>query len=449
MEVDYDFTDTYSRVAIIYGKQPSFTLNNLNPMKTFLVGGAVRDKLLGYPFSEKDWVVIGATPETMEAQGFIPVGKDFPVFLHPETREEYALARTERKTGHGYAGFTFYCAKDITLEEDLRRRDLTINAIAEDEQGNIIDPYNGQRDLEQKILRHVSPAFAEDPVRTLRVARFAARYHHLGFRIAEETLALMRSMVASGEVDHLVAERVWKETQRALGEKSPDIFIQVLRDSHALPRVLPELDQLFQEKDNTGTTVGARALLSLQAASLLSLEPLIRFATLLHPLNHVRYSQHAPSSPTNESADAGSGGASTIQQACERIAAPRDYRELALVVADCHHYCHRAPELEPAAVLTLLLRTDAFRRPQRFDSFLLCCEAIARSNEPNLKHYAQADYLRDALRACQAIDLKVIAAQGFTGKAFGDELDRQRLIRIQTVRDENQNTLPINDVSKA
>ena len=287
----------------------------LNMMKTFLVGGAVRDKLLGYPSSEKDWVVVGATPKIMEAQGFVPVGKDFPVFLHPQTREEYALARTERKTGHGYAGFTFYCAEDITLEDDLRRRDLTINAIAEDAQGNIIDPYNGRRDLEQKILRHVSPAFAEDPVRILRIARFAARYHHLGFRIAEETLALMRSMVVSGEADHLVAERVWKETQRALGETSADVFIRVLRDCGALARILPELDRLFempvQDAHQPAADLGSLALLGLQQASQLSPDPLIRFATLLHALN-----DGLPTNPDNNT--------SAIHALCERIAAPKE-----------------------------------------------------------------------------------------------------------------------------
>jgi tRNA nucleotidyltransferase (CCA-adding enzyme) len=397
----------------------------LNMMKTFLVGGAVRDKLLGYPSSEKDWVVVGATPKIMEAQGFVPVGKDFPVFLHPQTREEYALARTERKTGHGYAGFTFYCAEDITLEDDLRRRDLTINAIAEDAQGNIIDPYNGRRDLEQKILRHVSPAFAEDPVRILRIARFAARYHHLGFRIAEETLALMRSMVVSGEADHLVAERVWKETQRALGETSADVFIRVLRDCGALARILPELDRLFeipvQDAHQPAADLASLALLSLQQASQLSPDPLVRFATLLHALN-----DGLPTNPDNNT--------SAIHALCERIAAPKEYRELAVLVAEFHVHCHCAQTLEPERVLTLLLRTDAFRRPQRFENFLLCCEAIARSHDRALAHYFPADFLHEALQACLAIDLKAIAAQGLTGKAFGDELDQQRLTHIQQLR---------------
>ena len=401
-------------------------------MKTFLVGGAVRDKLLGYPSSEKDWVVVGANPKIMEEQGFVPVGKDFPVFLHPQSREEYALARTERKTGHGYAGFTFYCAEDITLEEDLRRRDLTINAIAEDEQGNVIDPYNGRQDLEQKILRHVSPAFAEDPVRILRIARFAARYHHLGFRVAQETLALMHAMVVSGEANHLVAERVWKETQRALGERSPDIFIYVLRDCGALACVLPELDRLFavpihHDANNTqqgDSNVGSHALRSLQQASRLSPEAVVRFATLLHPLNE----------RSGPGTDDSLRKSSAMHHLCERIAAPKDYRELALIVAEFHSRCHNARELAPDILLNLLARTDAFRRPQRFDNFLLCCEAIARSDNTTLADYPQANYLRGILQACQSIDLKAIAAKGLTGKAFGDELDQQRLAKIHDMR---------------
>ncbi len=401
-------------------------------MKTFLVGGAVRDKLLGYPSSEKDWVVVGANPQIMEEQGFVPVGKDFPVFLHPQTREEYALARTERKTGHGYSGFTFYCAEDITLEEDLRRRDLTINAIAEDEQGNIIDPYNGRQDLEQKILRHVSPAFAEDPVRVLRIARFAARYHHLGFRVAQETLALMHAMVVSGEVDHLVAERVWKEMQRALGERSPDIFIQVLRDCGALARVLPELNRLFAVPIHQGannaqqgdSNAGSHTLLSLQQASQLSPETIVRFATLLHSLN----------AQSGAGADNDLRKSSAIHHICERIAAPKDYRELALIVAEFHPLCHNARDQSPETLLNLLVRTDAFRRPQRFENFLLCCEAIARSDNATLSNYPQANYLRGILQVCQSINLKAIAEKGLTGKAFGDELDQQRLAKIYDIR---------------
>jgi len=257
-------------------------------MKVYLVGGAVRDKRLGYDYRERDWVVVGARPEELEAQGYTPVGRDFPVFLHPRTKEEYALARTERKTGPGYTGFECHSDPGVTLEEDLERRDLTINAMAEDSEGHLIDPYGGARDLEQRLLRHVSPAFAEDPVRILRVARFAARYHHLGFRVAPQTQALMRQMVASGEVDHLVPERVWKELERALGERHPAVFIRCLRDCDALGRLLPELDALFgvpqPAEHHPEIDTGEHCLMALEQAGQLSQASQVRFATLLHDL---------------------------------------------------------------------------------------------------------------------------------------------------------------------
>ncbi len=397
-------------------------------MKTYLVGGAVRDKLLGYPFHEKDWVVVGATPEEMEQQGFVAVGKDFPVFLHPHTKEEYALARTERKTGRGYAGFSFYCGEDVSIEDDLMRRDLTINAIAEDDQGNIIDPYGGQQDLHDKKLRHVSDAFLEDPVRVLRIARFAARYHHLGFTIADETQALMRGMVDNGEVDHLVAERVWKEMQRALSEANPEIFIQSLRDCGALARLLPEIEQLFGVPQTAihhpEVDTGVHTLMSLQQAAKLSEDTCVRFATLVHDLGKGTTPQEEwPRHIAHEGRSI-----PLVKQLCERIAAPRDYRDLALIVAQWHTHCHRALELRPGTVLSLLQGTDAFRRPERFNQFLLCCEADARGRTGfEERDYPQAKYLRDALTHCQQIDMKAISAGGFTGKAFGDEVDRQRL----------------------
>lgn len=397
-------------------------------MKTYLVGGAVRDKILGYPSTENDWVVVGANPQEMEAQGFVPVGRDFPVFLHPNTKEEYALARTERKTGHGYAGFTFFCAEQVTLEEDLRRRDLTINAIAEDEAGNIIDPYQGRQDLENKILRHVSPAFAEDPVRILRIARFSARYHHLGFRVADETMALMQSMVASGEADHLVPERVWKEMQRALGEASPAVFIEVLRECNALARILPEIDQLFGVPQTAiyhpEIDTGLHTLMSLEQACKLSAEPVVRFATLLHDLG--KGSTPVEEWPRHIAHEERSRV--LVEQLCERIAAPKEYRELSLAVAKFHTHCHRALELKPGTLLKVLQQTDAFRRPQRFEHFLLCCEADARGRKGfEEREYPQAEYFRAAVVACHQIDLKAIAAQGLTGQAFGDELEKQRL----------------------
>jgi len=397
-------------------------------MKTYLVGGAVRDKLLGRTITEKDWVVVGSSPEQMQAQGFTPVGKDFPVFLHPNTKEEYALARTERKTGKGYGGFSFYCGEEVTLEDDLIRRDLSINAMAEDENGNIIDPYNGQQDLADKLLRHVSPAFAEDPVRILRIARFAARYHTLGFRVADETVALMQTMVANGEVDHLVAERIWKETERALGEPNPEIFIEVLRSCDALARLFPEIDTLFGVPQTAvhhpEIDTGMHTLMSLQQAVKLSTSTCVRFATLLHDLGKAKTPQDEwPRHIAHEDRSL-----PLVKQLCERIAAPKDYKDLALMVAQWHTHCHRATELKPATILKVLQSNDAFRRPERFEQFLLCCEADARGRTGfENREYPQADLFRQALTATQAVDIASIQAAGLTGKDFGDEVNRQRL----------------------
>ncbi len=400
-------------------------------MKTYLVGGAVRDKLLGYPFHEKDWVVVGATPEMMERQGFTPVGKDFPVFLHPKTKEEYALARTERKTGRGYAGFSFYCGEDVTLEDDLIRRDLSINAMAEDENGNVVDPYGGQHDIANKKLRHVSNAFLEDPVRILRIARFAARYHHLGFTIADETNALMRTMVDNGEVDHLVAERVWKEMERALGEAAPNIFIQSLRDCGALERLVPELDALFGVPQTAihhpEIDTGVHTLMSLQQAAKMTQNICIRFATLLHDLGKgTTPKEEWPRHIAHEERSI-----PLVKNVCERIGAPKDYRELALIVAQWHTHCHRALELKPVTLLKVLQLTDAFRRPERFDNFLTCCEADARGRTGfEEREYPQANYFRGALESCQKVDAKEVSARGFIGKEFGDEINRMRLAAL-------------------
>lgn len=400
-------------------------------MKTYLVGGAVRDKLLGYPFHEKDWVVVGATPEEMEAKGFTPVGKDFPVFLHPTTKEEYALARTERKTGRGYAGFSFYCGEDVTLEDDLIRRDLTINAMAEDERGNIVDPYGGQTDIKTKKLRHVSDAFLEDPVRILRVARFAARYHHLGFTIADETIALMREMVNNGEVDHLVSERVWKEMERALSEDSPEVFIQSLRDCNALARLFPEIDALFgvpqTATHHPEVDTGIHTLMSLQQAARLTKNTCVRFATLVHDLGKGT----TPESEWPRHIAHEDRSIPLVKALCERAGTPKDFRELALIVAQFHTHCHRALELKPSTLLKVFQQTDAFRRPERFDNFLIACEADARGRTGfENREYPQANYFRRALEACRSVDAKDIAARGFTGKAFGDEMDRIRLAAL-------------------
>jgi tRNA nucleotidyltransferase (CCA-adding enzyme) len=406
-------------------------------MKTFLVGGAVRDKLLGRAVTERDWVVVGATPEQMHAEGYVAVGKDFPVFLHPQTKEEYALARTERKTGHGYTGFSFHCGSEVTLEDDLIRRDLTINAMAEDEQGKIIDPYEGQADLQQKLLRHVSPAFAEDPVRILRIARFAARYHQYGFRVADETVSLMQTMVSNGEVDHLVAERIWKETERALAEPNPEIFIQVLRECHALEKIFPEINALFGVPQTAvhhpEIDTGIHTLMSLQQAAKLSINPCIRFATLLHDLGKAATPQEEwPRHIAHEERSL-----PLVKQLCERVAAPRDYKELALMVAQWHTHCHRAMELKPATVLKVLQGNDAFRRPERFQQFLVCCEADARGCTGfENRNYPQADFFRRALTASQQLDLAPLRAQGITGQAFGEAITRLRLDQITQLKQE-------------
>lgn len=404
-------------------------------MKTYLVGGAVRDKLLGRQVTERDWVVVGANPEQMQSLGFTPVGKDFPVFLHPDTKEEYALARTERKTGRGYAGFSFYCGTEVTLEEDLIRRDLTINAIAEDEHGHIFDPYNGQGDLQQKLLRHVSSAFAEDPVRILRVARFAARYYCYGFHIAGETMALMQSMVDNGEVDHLIAERVWKETERALGEPNPEVFVQVLRDCGALEKLYPEINALFgvpqTATHHPEVDTGIHTLMSLQQAAKITNDTRIRFATLLHDLGKgTTPPEEWPRHIAHEDRSL-----PLIKKLCERIAAPRDFKELALMVAQWHTHCHRAMELKPATVLKVLQSNDAFRRPERFQQFLICCEADARGRTGfEDRHYPQAEFFRAALETARQIDLAPLREQGLTGPALGEAIAQLRLEKITLLK---------------
>jgi len=310
-------------------------------MQTYLVGGAVRDKLLGLPVQDRDYVVVGATPEQMIARGFKPVGADFPVFLHPETREEYALARTERKAGHGYKGFKVYAAPDVTLEDDLRRRDLTINAMAEDEAGHLVDPYGGAADLRDGLLRHVSEAFAEDPVRILRVARFAARYAPRGFRVADETLALMRSMVKAGEADHLVAERVWAELERALGEERPSAFFWVLRSCGALARLFPEIDRLIgvpqPSQHHPEVDTGVHVMLVLDAAARLSPDPRVRFAALVHDLGK----SETPAAEWPKHVGHEKRGAELVKALCERFRVPNEYRDLGVIAARFHALCHR------------------------------------------------------------------------------------------------------------
>jgi len=402
-------------------------------MKTYLVGGAVRDRLLGLAVRERDWVVVGATPEAMRELGYRSVGKDFPVFLHPKTGEEYALARTERKVGPGYHGFEFHAAPDVTLEQDLTRRDLTINAMAENTDGTLVDPCGGRADLEARRLRHVSPAFREDPVRILRVARFAARFAPLGFSVAPETLALMREMVAAGEADHLVPERVWQELARAFAEPRPDVFIAVLRECGALARVLPEVDRLFgvpqPEKYHPEVDTGAHVLLALAAAARRGSAPEVVFAVLVHDLGKGL----TPDDTLPRHVGHEARGVPLVRDVCARLGAPRAWRELAVAVTREHLNVHRAFQLRPATVVRLLGAVDAWRRPERFALFLEACAADARGrtgceDEP----YRQADYL-EAVRAAAA-DVQV-DMEGLTGPAIGKAIEAARVEAAAGVRD--------------
>ena len=405
-------------------------------MKIYRVGGAVRDKLLNYPCYENDWVVVGSSPEEMIKLGYQPVGNDFPVFIKTETGEEYALARTERKSGVGYQGFTFHTAPNISLEDDLIRRDLTINAMAEDADGNIIDPYGGQKDLHRKILRHVSDAFIEDPLRVLRVARFAARYHHLGFTIAPETEALMKSIVKRGELADLVAERVWKETDRALCEQSPDLFIQTLRNCGALAALLPEVNALFgvaQRADyHPEIDTGIHTLMALQQAAILSDKPAIRFAVLVHDLGKgVTPSHILPSHSGHEAR-----GLPLVKAVCDRLKAPNEHRQLAMIVTEFHLLCHKALELRPTTLLTLLKTVGAIKSPTKLEDFLTCCTADAKGRTGfESRDYASAPYLRAATKALQGLDISDIVNSGVNGAEIGKQLALRQTDALQQLKD--------------
>jgi len=402
-------------------------------MKIYLVGGAVRDQLLGRPHVERDFVVVGATPEELHALGYRPVGKDFPVFLHPATGEQYALARTERKTGPGYYGFATRFAPDVTLEEDLARRDLTINAMAQADGGAIIDPYGGQRDLEARLLRHVSPAFVEDPLRVLRVARFAARFAPLGFTVAPETMELMRGIVASGEMAALVPERVWVETERALGEDRPQVYFEVLRECGALAAVFPEIAALYgvpqPEKWHPEIDTGVHTIQVLEVATELSRDTTVRFAALVHDVGKALTPRDAwPRHFGHEEA-----GARLIEKLADRLRVPTEHRELAILVARHHAAVHRVAEQRPATVLELLERIDAFRRPDRFERFLLACEADARGRGPQRRaaSYPQADLLRQARAAAAAVKLDPQVLARETGPIIAE---RVRAARVEAIR---------------
>ncbi len=397
-------------------------------MKTYLVGGAVRDRLLGYPVKERDWLVVGASVETLLAQGFRPVGKDFPVFLHPDSHEEYALARTERKTAPGYKGFVFHTAADVTLEQDLQRRDLTINAIAETSDGQLIDPYNGQHDLKRRLLRHVSPAFSEDPVRILRVARFAARFAHLGFSVADETLALMRQMVANGEAQHLVAERVWAELQKALGETTPAAFFEVLRDCSALQVIFPEIDALFgvpqPAQYHPEIDTGIHALMVLEQASRLSSQPEVRLAALLHDLGKaVTPSQFWPSHHGHEQK-----GLKPLENFCQRLRVPKTYKTLARDVMQYHTHCHRVRELRADTLADLLHNIGAFRAANQLEGFLIACEADARGRTGfENRDYPQADFIRAVMTQLNQLDTRAILNSKLQGAEIGTAIRRLRI----------------------
>ena len=399
----------------------------------FLVGGAVRDALLGWPVKDRDWLVVGADPARMTAAGFIAVGRDFPVFLHPETHEEYALARTERKTAPGYHGFAFHASPDVTLEQDLARRDLTINAMAQDASGQIIDPYGGQRDLAARVLRHVSPAFAEDPVRILRLARFAARFE--GFTVAPETLALMREMVAAGEVDALVAERVWQEFAKGLMEAQPARMIEVLRDCGALARLAPELEALFgvpqPPAHHPEVDTGIHVLMVLQQCARQQAPLTVRYASLCHDLGKGL----TPADVLPRHIGHEGRGLPLVRRLSERWRVPSDCRELAELVAREHTHVHQSDSFSPEARLRLMERCDAWRRPERFEQLLWACECDARGRLGlEDRPYPQRDKLLHDLRAVQAVDLAAVSAQalaeGRKGPDIGRAVQRARLAAL-------------------
>lgn len=400
-------------------------------MKTYLVGGAVRDKLLNRPVTERDWMVLGETPESMLQQDFKAVGKDFPVFLHPKTGEEYALARTERKTAKGYKGFSVDASPDVTLEQDLLRRDLTINAMAMTDNGELIDPYGGQRDLEKRLFRHVSPAFSEDPVRILRLARFAARYAPLGFTIAPETLILMQSMVEAGEVDALVPERIWAELVKALGESQPSAFFYTLKACGALARIFPEIDALFgvpqPEKYHPEIDCGVHSLMALEQAALLSTHLEVRFAALVHDLGKaISPKENLPHHYGHEQK-----GVAIVEKLCVRLRVPNSFKALALHVTQYHTHCHKVRELRAATLVDLLQTLGAFKQDNHVQDFILACEADARGRagfENTI--YESGNFFREAVQIATNTDTSAALNRGLEGKKVGDAI---RQLRVQAM----------------
>lgn len=421
-------------------------------MNIYLVGGAVRDALLGRQVTERDYVVVGGTPEQMVAQGFRPVGSDFPVFLHPQTHEEYALARTERKSGIGYGGFTFYTSPDLTLDDDLIRRDLTINAMAQTLDGQtIFDPFNGQADLKARLLRHVSPAFAEDPLRVLRVARFAARFADLGFTVAPETMTFMRQLTESGELLHLTPERVWKETERALGETHAEVYFQVLRECGALKVLLPELDALFgvpqRPQHHPEIDTGVHTMMALQRSCEYGYSTQVRFATLVHDLGKALTPQDEwPRHVQHEER-----GLVPVREVCNRLKVPSRFRDLAEIVCREHLLCHRVLDLRPGTVWRLLQRVDVLRKPERVEEYIQACicDARGRLGLEN-RDYPQADYLRSAIvavRKVRAADLP----SNLKGLSVGEALVSARIAAISAIPIVHQTELdvPVQNPSQA
>jgi tRNA nucleotidyltransferase (CCA-adding enzyme) len=425
-------------------------LDKLKDAKVYLVGGAVRDALLHKPVKDRDYVVVGVTVKDMLEAGFSQVGKDFPVFLHPETREEYALARTERKIGMGYGGFEVFTDKDLTVEDDLARRDLTINAIAMDLEGNLIDPFNGVSDIENKVLRHVSEAFSEDPLRVLRVARFASRYHHLGFKVADETMELMKTIVRNGEVDHLTSERVFLEIEKTFTDKKakPSIFLAILHECGALERVLPEVDALYgvpqapEYHPEIDTGIHTEMVLD-QAHRLSDAQFDVMFAALVHDLGKALTPQHIlPKHIGHEE-----GGKKPLEYMAERLKLPSELVRRAIGVVVHHLKAHQALELRPGTILSTMMELDAFRRPDGWKCFLLACEADKKGRLGlTEKPYPQAEFLQMAYEYAKAVDIKSLVDQGITGEALKARIFENRVSAIKKARNDfdfSRNPTPV------
>jgi len=402
----------------------------LDALEVYRVGGAIRDRLLGLPVADSDFVVVGADPETLAGRGFRPVGRDFPVFLHPDSGDEFALARTERKSGAGYSGFTFHTGPDVSLDDDLRRRDLTINAIAEDRNGRLVDPFGGRRDLDRRVLRHVSPAFVEDPVRLLRLARFATRFP--GFAVADDTLALARRLVDSGEVDHLVPERVWQEMQRALMHPRPSRFFRLLREFGALQRLLPEVDRLFGVPQvarwHPEIDAGDHVMRVLDVAAADDRALPVRFAALVHDLGKgITPADALPSHPGHETT-----GLPLVEAVCDRLRVPTACRELGRLVCEHHLNVHRAATLRPATLVRLLRRVDAWRRPERFEQFLQACQADRQGRKGRVASpVPEIDLMRRAAAVTAEVDGRALAGHGLRGAALGSAIDNERIERVR------------------